>query len=445
MAAFGNGTAVATGFLQPEGFVLRTTDGGLHWDTLNVDENLVWVRSVSYHADGRMWMASAEGRAFKSLSYSTDCGRTFTALKPSFVKPNDGEDGIKDLYMVSADSGLAGTYGNGLYFTADNWRTVKRLSTPLDQGLLQKNDYQDTWMNRVRLWRHWIIVTESSTVACTPFGSTLNREPMPLPVRDYEVDTVSGCLWVITANSQLVLMEDMEHWRVVRDTLGPGSFICGVLGGNLYLDTPDGVVRVRPDGQADTCGFFTEEKTLEQAFDEVLQSEYAKYEDNLLPSFLHGGRVWRMDGRSVYLQDDTGWYRVAKPLGIREMHPDPYSNDGVVVLLSDERNYRIDAKGHITPYIYRQPFRAFLDDGLESVEINTYYSGCFHHQEDVIRYTRQGDRHLFEAKPMNWRNADGELPKYWVKHFKKLKKPVPEGVMGTNPTDLSRSPLLRKL
>ena len=37
------------------------------------------------------------------------------------------------------------------------------------------------------------------------------------------------------------------------------------------------------------------------------------------------------------------------------------------------------------------------------------------------------------------------LPGYWVKHFKKLKLPVPEGVMGTNPTDLLRSPLLRKL
>lgn len=46
---------------------------------------------------------------------------------------------------------------------------------------------------------------------------------------------------------------------------------------------------------------------------------------------------------------------------------------------------------------------------------------------------------------MNWRNADGKLPKYWKNHFKRLKMPVPEGVMGTNPTELARSPLLRKL
>ncbi len=52
---------------------------------------------------------------------------------------------------------------------------------------------------------------------------------------------------------------------------------------------------------------------------------------------------------------------------------------------------------------------------------------------------------LFPSKPMNWRDADGNLPEYWQKHFEKLGIPVPEGVPGTNPTDLSRSPILKKL
>ena len=65
--------------------------------------------------------------------------------------------------------------------------------------------------------------------------------------------------------------------------------------------------------------------------------------------------------------------------------------------------------------------------------------------ECFLNENAQGDRHLFEANPMNWRNADGKLPKYWKNHFKRLKMPVPEGVMGTNPTELARSPLLRKL
>ena len=54
-------------------------------------------------------------------------------------------------------------------------------------------------------------------------------------------------------------------------------------------------------------------------------------------------------------------------------------------------------------------------------------------------------QHLFKAQPMNWRDKEGNLPEYWIKHFKELGMPVPEGVPGTNPTDLSRSPLLRKL
>jgi len=53
--------------------------------------------------------------------------------------------------------------------------------------------------------------------------------------------------------------------------------------------------------------------------------------------------------------------------------------------------------------------------------------------------------HLFEARPMNWRNKEGKMPKYWKRHFRKLKMAVPEGVPGTNPTALSQSPQLRKI
>ena len=52
---------------------------------------------------------------------------------------------------------------------------------------------------------------------------------------------------------------------------------------------------------------------------------------------------------------------------------------------------------------------------------------------------------LFPPKPMNWRDSNGNLPEYWKKHFEELGMPVPEGVPGSNPTDLSRSPLLKKL
>lgn len=52
---------------------------------------------------------------------------------------------------------------------------------------------------------------------------------------------------------------------------------------------------------------------------------------------------------------------------------------------------------------------------------------------------------IFPSKPMNWRDAEGNLPEYWIKHFEELGVPVPEGVPGTNPSDMSRSSLLKML
>lgn len=50
---------------------------------------------------------------------------------------------------------------------------------------------------------------------------------------------------------------------------------------------------------------------------------------------------------------------------------------------------------------------------------------------------------IFEAEPMNFRASDGSMPEFWIKLFEKLDSPIPEGVLGTNPNSLARSPLLR--
>ena len=49
---------------------------------------------------------------------------------------------------------------------------------------------------------------------------------------------------------------------------------------------------------------------------------------------------------------------------------------------------------------------------------------------------------LFESVPMNWLAPDGTLPAYWEQLFEELGMEVPQGVPGTNPQQLSESPLL---
>lgn len=50
---------------------------------------------------------------------------------------------------------------------------------------------------------------------------------------------------------------------------------------------------------------------------------------------------------------------------------------------------------------------------------------------------------IFDATPMNFRAKDGTMPEFWKSLFDQINAPIPEGLPGTNPNDLSRSPLLR--
>ena len=50
--------------------------------------------------------------------------------------------------------------------------------------------------------------------------------------------------------------------------------------------------------------------------------------------------------------------------------------------------------------------------------------------------------HIFEAQPMNFRASDGSMPQFWINLFDELGEPIPEGIPGTNPSDLSRSQFL---
>ncbi|KES12289.1 hypothetical protein SASC598O02_000930, partial [Snodgrassella alvi SCGC AB-598-O02] len=53
------------------------------------------------------------------------------------------------------------------------------------------------------------------------------------------------------------------------------------------------------------------------------------------------------------------------------------------------------------------------------------------------------DKKFFPLQPMTFKSKDsGEFPEYWVKHFKKMGIPIPEGQPGNNPGDMSRSELL---
>ncbi|MCM1369684.1 MAG: hypothetical protein NC204_04860 [Candidatus Amulumruptor caecigallinarius] len=50
---------------------------------------------------------------------------------------------------------------------------------------------------------------------------------------------------------------------------------------------------------------------------------------------------------------------------------------------------------------------------------------------------------VFPTIPMNFRNGDDEIPAFWQELFDKLGMQVPEGVAGTNPSQISHFPKLK--
>ena len=60
-------------------------------------------------------------------------------------------------------------------------------------------------------------------------------------------------------------------------------------------------------------------------------------------------------------------------------------------------------------------------------------------------YLDENGTPIFHSAPMNFRNADGEMPRYWEQLFARIGQSVPQGVPGTNPQAMSEEPALRSV
>ena len=56
--------------------------------------------------------------------------------------------------------------------------------------------------------------------------------------------------------------------------------------------------------------------------------------------------------------------------------------------------------------------------------------------------TPQGG-YIFDEKPMNFKNSEGEFPVYWQQLFALIGQEIPQDIPGTNPQDMSGAPVLK--
>lgn len=83
-----------------------------------------------------------------------------------------------------------------------------------------------------------------------------------------------------------------------------------------------------------------------------------------------------------------------------------------------------------------RPYDFAFAEGMESVYCSELVHACFL-QEDGTP--------VFTARPMTFKDPEGITDPYWTEYYARLGVPVPEGVPGTNPNDLSRDPVLHEI
>ena len=60
-------------------------------------------------------------------------------------------------------------------------------------------------------------------------------------------------------------------------------------------------------------------------------------------------------------------------------------------------------------------------------------------------YLQEDGTPIFHAAPMNFKNADGEMPRYWEQLFARIGQPIPQDKPGTNPQAMAGEPALRSV
>jgi len=170
----------------------------------------------------------------------------------------------------------------------------------------------------------------------------------------------------------------------------------------------------------------------------------------------------REDGMSSAIIDATGVEGAsATHVGIIEVSEgktyviDAAPKDGVSVRTMEEfeKEFIQSSKAHLVVMRLTVPFDAEEVIRKAKSMVGKQYDFYFLPDNDSyycsefvqLCYSGENGEPIFESKPMNFKDADGNYPEYWEQLFSGLDTPIPQGVPGTNPSDMMQNSNLKKV
>ncbi|MFL5386956.1 MAG: hypothetical protein ACJ8GN_31060 [Longimicrobiaceae bacterium] len=240
-------TAIASGNVgrgqsQTHDHLLRTTDGGVRWDTVSFGEDQ-WVYDAFVDRAGGVWIGGSTG----TLLFSADSGRTWRKV----ASPFDGSR-VHAIWIDDGWTGVVGALGNALAITRDAGRTGEPLPTPFDQRKYRPADAEDDdhRIEAVALVDGTLWVAQEGHTFTSPMAPVAWTEVSPGdPLRTFTVDRASGTVYALGASRHVYeIPPGGAPRRLAGAPLHAQAGRLSVRGGVVYtMDEEGGLYRISRD------------------------------------------------------------------------------------------------------------------------------------------------------------------------------------------------------
>ena len=115
-----------------------------------------------------------------------------------------------------------------------------------------------------------------------------------------------------------------------------------------------------------------------------------------------------------------------------------------------EKAPSINGKPGIVVKRLNVPFDADMVISLAKSHIGEKYDWSYRHKNGKMYcselvyecFLNPDGSHIFTDQPMNFRDKDGYMPRFWRELFERIGEEIPEGLPGTNPNDMSKEDCL---
>lgn len=383
---FNKDTAILTGYISfdkeriiKDGYYL-TKDGGQTWELRNYGGDS-WIYSIHNDQKGNAWM----GGKNKELYFSNDFGMTWKTKKLPY-KYSDRTYGI---FMSDPLNGIASSDNNEILITDNNWKSAKKIITPLDQKKCKEDvplGHVDSRISKIVIWKNYIVVNQSSQIFYTE-KNLIDWKVFPVKIVDFELDVESQLLYVVSDSLNVFSFSDPEHFQLIKDEkLLDYPLNMKVSNGSLYIITYDKhIYKINKKEMKSTLLFTTDHSIPDPSF--IVRGKKLAWGANGDP------KGWGINGKHLYILDynELDWYR--ENVFDFDICSILLQNDSVAILWDGIRNnYIYSLKDHsLKKYNPETPLKSFLSFPVKSFTINAGSQGCFHYIRDKVNYIRLND------------------------------------------------------